>query len=48
MVITSEYKNEVENQNDTIVSNRKKFSQWLNDNGNPQGIILVTLMDCQK
>lgn len=48
VVITSEYKNEVENQNDTIVSNRKKFSQWLNDNGNPQGIILVTLMDMSK
>ena len=31
-----------------IVQKRKDFSQWLNDNGEQQGIILVTLMDMSK
>lgn len=45
---SSSIEGQQEDITDLIVTERKKYSQWLNDKGLSQGIILVSLMDVSK
>lgn len=47
-IFDGEKKEKKQATEDAVVKKRKEFSQWMNDNGNSQGIVLVTLMDISK